>query len=75
MNHKVSSFIVKVTRSTNYNSIGIEITYDYTGNSPRGFTPKEIDGLISKTEETADRALEQLKKRVAIPATTRQINK
>lgn len=75
MNHKVNCFTVKVTRSTNYNSICIEMSYDYTGNSPRGFTPKEIDILINNTQETADKALEQLKRRVAIPASTRHINK
>lgn len=73
-NHKVDNLLIKCTRTVNYNTVGIEITYSYAGNSPKGFTQKEINNLIETTQNTADAALEGLKRRVAIPATTRKLN-
>ena len=70
---KVSQFSVAITRTTNYNSIKIDTTYDYTGSSPKGFTQKEMNQLIDQTMRVADQALEDLKSRVAAPATVRQL--
>lgn len=69
---KITQFNIKITRTTNYNTVTIETTHDYTGTSPKGFSDKEMNILIDQAMVRADRALDELKNRVAIPATVRQ---
>ena len=69
MDSKIDNFSVKVLRTVNYNTVEINVTYTYTGNNPKGFSPKQVDALVEATLVRGDVALEKLKARLSMPAT------
>ena len=73
--HTAKNASFAVTRTTNYNSIKISVDYEYGGQNPNGFTDKELTALATKTVDVAEKALEYLKTKVAVPATMQKINK
>lgn len=69
--HKVEQFTVEVLRTVNYNTVKLNVTYQYAGNNPSGFTKNDIDQLVEATLKRGDVALDKLKNRLNIPVTVK----